>query len=90
MPAVPALPEASVLLMQHVALTINDELDLHQRLLDDLDDDVEVSQSRMRAAQKKLKLVLKSSGNCKSLCVSILLMVALAVVLLLGFKIIQW
>ena len=76
--------------LQHIALTINEELDLHQRLLDDLDDDVEVSQSRMRAAQKKLKLVMKNSGNCKGLCTSILLMVILAVVVLLGFKILRW
>ena len=76
--------------LQHIALTINEELDLQQRLLDDLDDDVEVSQSRMRAAQKKLKLVLKKSGNCKGLCTSILLMVALAVIILVGFKILRW
>ena len=76
--------------MQHIALTINEELDLHQRLLDELDDDVDVSQSRMRAASKKLKLVMKNTGNCKSLCTSILLMVALAVVILVGFKIVRW
>ena len=76
--------------LQHIALTINEELDLHQRLLDDLDDDVEVSQSRMRAAQKKLSLVMKNSGNCKGLCTSILLMVGLALLILVGFKIVTW
>lgn len=82
--------EKTVNSTKHIALTINEELDLHQRLLDDLGDDVEVSQSRMRAAQKKLKLVMKNSGNCKGLCVSILLMVGLAVVVLLGFRILNW
>ena len=77
-------------MLQHIALTINEELDLHQRLLDDLDDDVEVSQSRMRAARKKLNLVMKNSGNCKSLCTTILLMVILAVIILVGFKILTW
>jgi N-glycosylase/DNA lyase len=72
--------------LQHIALTVNEELDLHRRLLDDLDEDVEVTHSRMRAAQKKLKTVLRRSGNCKTLCFSIMLMVALAVLLVITFK----
>ncbi len=72
--------------MQHIALTVNEELDLHRRLLDDLDEDVEVTHSRMRTAQKKLKHVLARSGNCRSMCVTILLMIALAVVVIIGFK----
>ena len=28
--------------LQHIALTVNEELDLHARLLDELDEDVEV------------------------------------------------
>lgn len=40
----------------------------------------------MRAAQKKLKHVLRRSGNCWSLCVTILLMIALAVLIVVAFK----
>lgn len=74
---------------QHIALTVNEELDLHRRLLDDLDEDVEVSHSRLKAAQKKLKIVMKRSGNCKSMCFTILLMVVLAVVLVIAFKLVR-
>ena len=70
-------------------MAINEELGLHERLLDDLDEDVDASSSRMRQAQKKLKHVMSNSGNCRSLCVTILLMVVLAAVILLGFKILS-
>lgn len=36
---------------QHVAIAVNDELSLHARLLDDLDEDLGVTQGRMRMAQ---------------------------------------
>ena len=72
--------------MQHIALTVNEELGLQARLLDELDEDVDVSHSRLRAAQKRLKHVLATSGNCRSLCITIGLMCVLAVVILIGFK----
>ena len=45
--------------LQHIALTVNEELGLQERLLEELDEDVDVSHSRMRAAQKKLTSVLR-------------------------------
>ena len=75
--------------LQQIAVAINEELGLHERLLDDLDEDVDSTNSRMRQAQKKLKLVMRNSGNCSSLCVTVLLMTALAFVILLGFKILS-
>ena len=71
---------------QHIALTVNEELGLQARLLDELDEDVDVSHSRLRAAQKRLKHVLATSGNCRSLCITIGLMCILAVMILIGFK----
>lgn len=81
--------EPSLFGCQHIALTVNEELDLHRRLLDDLDEDVDVSYSRLKAAQKKLKIVMKKSGNCKSMCFTILLMAVLAVVLVIAFKLVR-
>ncbi|CAL8461856.1 g1387 [Coccomyxa elongata] len=78
--------ERTVTSTKHIALTVNEELDLHQRLLDDLDEDVDVTHNRMRTAHKKLKLVMRRSGNCRSMCITILLMVALAVIITIGFK----
>ena len=72
--------------LQHIALTVNEELDLHHRLLEDLDEDVEVTHSRMRAAQKKLKHVMRRAGKCRSMCFMIALMVILAVVIIIVFK----
>ena len=72
--------------LQHIALTVNEELDLHRRLLDDLDEDVDVTHSRMRAAQKKLKHVMRRAGTWRSMCFMILLMVILAVVIIVAFK----
>ena len=72
--------------VQHIALTVNEELGLQARLLDELDEDVDVSHSRLRAAQKRLKHVLATSGNCRSLCITIGLMCILAIVILIGFK----
>jgi hypothetical protein len=40
----------------------------------------------MRAAHKKLKHVLRRSGNCWSLCVTIMLMIALALLIVFAFK----
>ena len=48
--------ERSVASTKHIALTVNEELGLHARLLDELDEDVEGTHSRMRAAQKRLKV----------------------------------
>ncbi len=40
---------------QHIALAIGEEVDLQTRLLDDLDEDVDVTQSRMKAATLKVR-----------------------------------
>lgn len=69
---------------------MNEELDLHQSLLEDLNEDVDVVHSRMRAAQKRLNTIMKNSGNCKCTCLAALLSVVLVFVVLLGFKIIKW
>lgn len=77
---------SGVATVQHIALTVNEELGLQARLLEELDEDVDVSHSRLRAAQKRLKHVLATSGNCRSLCITIGLMCILAIVILIGFK----
>ena len=85
-PVAIAAVECVMWALQHIALTVNEELDLHRRLLDDLDEDVDVTHSRMRAAQKKLKHVMRRAGTWRSMCFMILLMVILAVVIIVAFK----
>ncbi len=73
--------------MQHIALQINEEASLHNRLLGELDEDVDVTSSRLRAAQRRLKVVLRKSGSCKTQLLIFLLLVILVVVVVIGFKI---
>lgn len=74
---------------QHIALTIGEEVDLHTRLLEDLDEDVDVTHTRLRAATKRIRHVLKHSSNWKGgLCI-FLLIVMLTLLLLVVFKVIK-
>ena len=71
---------------QHIALAIGEEVDLQTRLLDDLADDVDVTQSRLKAATAKVKQLMRDSGNCRlGVCVFILI-VTLVVVIILTVK----
>ena len=67
---------------------INEETELHNRLLDDLDEEVDGTRSRLAAAQRRLKLVMRRSGSCKTQMLMFLIAVVLVVVLVLAFKIV--
>ena len=68
-------------------LQINEEAELHTRQLDDLDEQVDGTRSRLAAAQRRLKLVMRRSGSCKSMLLLFLVALVLVVVLVVGFKI---
>ena len=61
-------------------------MDLQARLLDDLEEDVDVTESRLRAATRSVKAVLASSSMWKQGFCIFLLIVVLVVVTILGFK----
>mmetsp|Transcript_10504 Transcript_10504/g.26329 ORF Transcript_10504/g.26329 Transcript_10504/m.26329 type:complete len:139 (-) Transcript_10504:1245-1661(-) len=69
---------------KHVALAINEEVDLHQHLLDDLDSAVDHTESYMKFARRKLEQVSRKSGSCKYILIMILLVVILAVVIMMA------
>lgn len=75
--------------LQHIALTIGEEVDLHTRLLEDLDEDVDVTHSRLRAATKRVRHILKQSSNWKGGMFIFLLIIVLTFVLLVAFKVIK-
>lgn len=79
--------ERTVVGTKHIALQINEEAELHNRLLDDLDEQVDGTRSRLAAAQRRLKLVMRRSGSCKSMLLLLLVALVLVVVLVVGFKI---
>ncbi|XP_039028319.1 syntaxin-51-like isoform X2 [Hibiscus syriacus] len=61
--------EETVLSTKHIALAVNEELDLHTRLIDDLDEHVNVTDSRLRRVQKNLAILNKrTKGGCSCMC----------------------
>lgn len=48
---------------------------------------MDATSSRLRAAQRRLKIVMRKSGSCKATLLITLLLVILVVVVVIGFKI---
>jgi SYP5 family syntaxin len=71
---------------KHIGLAVGEELDLHARLLDDLDDDVDRTSSRLRRAQKIAKMVYEKTSDCKLIMFGVLLVVVLVLLLVLIMK----
>ncbi|KAK2431767.1 syntaxin [Trifolium repens] len=66
--------EQTVISTKHIALAVNEELGLHTRLIDDLDQHVDVTDSRLRRVQKNLAVLNKrTKGSCS--CFNMLLSV---------------
>lgn len=78
--------ERTVLSTKHIALAVNEELDLHTRLLDDMDQSADVTNNRLLAAQKRLGFLNRNPGQGWSLLTMIILMVVVAVLVLVLFK----
>lgn len=78
--------EKAVVNTKHIALAIGEEVDLQTRLLDDLHDDVDVAQSRTKAATARIRQILNNSSHWKGgLCIFVLI-VTLVLVLVLVVK----
>ncbi|KAG2678158.1 hypothetical protein I3843_12G133300 [Carya illinoinensis] len=72
--------EETVVSTKHIALAVNEELDLHTRLIDDLDERVDITDSRLQRVQKHLAILNKrTKGGCS--CMGLLLSVIGIVVL---------
>ncbi|KIM43594.1 hypothetical protein M413DRAFT_443509 [Hebeloma cylindrosporum] len=69
----------------HISLQINDELDVHHGLLQDLDADVDRTQSRLGKARKKLDRVAKGVKNNGSV-VAIGVLIFILLILIIRFK----
>ncbi|GAX83411.1 hypothetical protein CEUSTIGMA_g10836.t1 [Chlamydomonas eustigma] len=64
---------------------IGEELDDQQRLMNTLAEDVDVTQSRLKAAQKRMAEIIRKSGGFSQMCVVIVLSVILLVLVLVAF-----
>ncbi|KAI3755901.1 hypothetical protein L1987_55710 [Smallanthus sonchifolius] len=77
--------EETVISTKHIALAVNEELDLHTRLIDDLDEHVEVTDSRLKRVQKNLAILNKrTKGGCSCLCM------LLSVIGIIGLVVALW
>lgn len=81
--------EETVISTKHIALAVNEELDLHSRLIDNLDQHVDVTDSRLQRVQKKLAILNKrTKGGCSCFCLllSVIGIVILVVVIYMLIK----
>ncbi|XP_051125740.1 syntaxin-51-like [Andrographis paniculata] len=81
--------EETVISTKHIALAVNEELDLHTRLIDNLDQHVEATDSRLQRVQKRLGVLSKRTrGGCSCLCLmlSVIAIVVLVVVVYVLIK----
>ncbi|KAJ6741630.1 TARGET SNARE COILED-COIL DOMAIN-CONTAINING PROTEIN-RELATED [Salix viminalis] len=79
--------EETVTSTKHIALAVNEELTLHTKLLDDLDEHVDVTNSRLQTVQRKLAFLNKrTKGGCSCLILLVIAIVILIVVIWGLFK----
>jgi SYP5 family syntaxin len=81
--------EQTVISTKHIALAVNEELGLHTRLIDDLDQHVDVTDSRLRRVQKNLAVLnkrAKGSCSCFNMLLSVIGIVFLVVLIWLLVK----
>ncbi|CAD7696508.1 unnamed protein product [Ostreobium quekettii] len=71
---------------KHVALAMGEELDLQARLLEDLDEDVDVVHSRLGAVTHKVKAIMRQSGERKWWCLIVGLFILLIILLVILFN----
>ncbi|XP_010909005.1 syntaxin-52 [Elaeis guineensis] len=75
--------EETVLSTKHIALTVNEELDLHTKLIDNLDHHADLTNSRLQRVQRRLAILNKrTKGGCSCMCLlsSVVAIVILAVI----------
>ncbi|CAM0947694.1 unnamed protein product [Alopecurus aequalis] len=81
--------EETVLSTKHIALAVNEELDLHTRLIEDLEDGVDGTNSRLQRVQKRLAVLnkrAKGGCSCMSMLISVVAIVMLVVIVWLLMK----
>ena len=70
----------------HMGLQINEELTSQNDLIEQLDEDVEGTSSRLAAAQKKMNSVLKKAGLKGQIMIIVFLLVLLIILILIAFS----
>jgi thiaminase len=71
---------------KQVSMAVNEELDLHTKLLDDLEGDVEDTRGRLTLATRAVKRMMRRGSNCRAAMIAILVMTICMLLLLLIIK----
>jgi SYP5 family syntaxin len=71
---------------KHIGLAVNEELDLHARLLDDIDDEVTRTSSRLKQAQQMALRMYKKTSNFR---LAMVLILCLVILMLLVFAVLK-
>ncbi|XP_030925464.1 syntaxin-51-like [Quercus robur] len=80
--------EETVTSTKHIALAVNEELNLHTRLLDNLDQHVDSTDSHLQRVQKKLAVLnRRTKGGCSYL---ILLVIAAVILIIVVWALIKY
>eukprot|EP00889_Picochlorum_renovo_P001332 jgi/Picre1/28362/NNA_003768.t1 len=79
--------ERSTVTTKHIALQINEETRLQNRLLEDFDHEVDETSNRLVIAQKKLKAVMQRANGCVAPMLLFVIIVILLIVLVLALKV---
>ncbi|KAK4581211.1 hypothetical protein RGQ29_024762 [Quercus rubra] len=80
--------EETVTSTKHIALAVNEELNLHTRLLDNLDQHVDSTDSHLQRVQKKLAMLnRRTKGGCSNL---ILLVIAAVILIIVVWALIKY
>ena len=69
-----------------ISLAVNEELDLHAKLLDDLDDDIDDTRTRLSMATRAAKRLMRRGSNCRSASIAVLVLFIMILFLVLIVK----
>ncbi|KAK4282007.1 hypothetical protein QN277_013437 [Acacia crassicarpa] len=73
--------EETVTSTKHIALAVNEELGLHTRLLDGLNEHVDTTNSRLQMVQRRLAfLSRRTKGGCSCMILSVLVIIIMIIV----------
>jgi len=83
-----ALDELSIVASRtrDISLAVNEELDLHAKLLDGMDDEVEDTRERLLAATRAARHMMRRGSNCRSACIATVVVALCFLILLLIIK----
>jgi syntaxin 6 len=75
----------SIQRLGQVGLTIGEELETQGKMIDELEQDVDGTNSRLAAAQRKMNQVLKKAGMKGQMCIIVILTAILIILFLIAF-----